>query len=62
MSGWLTIEEAAQRVGKSPDTIYRWIRQGHLRAFGGKVVEAHVVVAAAQVRRGRPRKKSVVQF
>ena len=27
----LTIDEAAQRVGKSPGTVRRWIREGRLR-------------------------------
>jgi len=28
----LTVEEAAQRVGRSPDTVRRWIRSGRLVA------------------------------
>lgn len=27
----LTVDEAAQRVGKSPGTVRRWIREGRLR-------------------------------
>jgi excisionase family DNA binding protein len=26
----LTVEEAARRVGRSPDTVRRWIRSGRL--------------------------------
>jgi excisionase family DNA binding protein len=28
----LTVAEAAQRVGRSPGTVRRWIREGRLRA------------------------------
>ena len=28
----LTVPEAARRVGKNPETIRRWIREGRLRA------------------------------
>jgi excisionase family DNA binding protein len=28
----LTVTEAAQRVGRSPGTVRRWIREGRLRA------------------------------
>jgi excisionase family DNA binding protein len=37
----LTVPEAAKRVGKSPETIRRWIRSGKLRAT--KVGMQHLV-------------------
>jgi excisionase family DNA binding protein len=32
MIGMLTVTEAAQRVGRSPQTVRRWIRDGRLPA------------------------------
>ena len=32
MRGMLTVAEAADRVGKDPETVRRWIRSGRLRA------------------------------
>jgi excisionase family DNA binding protein len=32
----LTVDEAAQRVGRSPGTVRRWIREGRLRAATAK--------------------------
>jgi excisionase family DNA binding protein len=37
----LTVPEAARRVGRHPETIRRWIRQGRLRSE--KVGTQHVV-------------------
>ena len=37
----LTVPEAARRVGRSPETIRRWIREGKLRAH--KVGTRHVI-------------------
>jgi excisionase family DNA binding protein len=37
----LTVPEAAQRTGKNPETIRRWIREGRLRAH--KVGTQHVI-------------------
>jgi excisionase family DNA binding protein len=37
----LTVPEAARRVGKNPETIRRWIREGKLRAH--KVGTQHVL-------------------
>jgi excisionase family DNA binding protein len=37
----LTVPEAATRVGRNPETIRRWIRQGKLRAH--KVGTQHVI-------------------
>ncbi len=32
MEAMITVVEAAQRVGRSPGTVRRWIREGRLRA------------------------------
>jgi excisionase family DNA binding protein len=40
----LTVPEAAQRVGRDPETIRRWIRSGRLRAR--KVGTQHVIEEA----------------
>jgi excisionase family DNA binding protein len=37
----LTVPEAAQRVGRNPETIRRWIRSGRLRAR--KIGTQHVI-------------------
>ena len=37
----LTVPEAARRVGRNPETIRRWIREGKLRAH--KVGTQHVI-------------------
>jgi excisionase family DNA binding protein len=37
----LTVPEAARRVGRNPETIRRWIREGKLRA--SKVGTQHVI-------------------
>lgn len=37
----LTVPEAAQRTGRKPETIRRWIREGRLRAR--KVGTQHVI-------------------
>jgi len=37
----LTVSEAAQRVGRSPGTVRRWIREGRLTA---RAAEGHQVV------------------
>ncbi len=40
----LTVPEAARRVGKNPETVRRWIREGKLRA--SKVGTQHVIEEA----------------
>lgn len=40
----LTVPEAAQRAGRNPETIRRWIRSGRLRAR--KVGTQHVIEEA----------------
>lgn len=57
MKGWLTIAEAAKRVEKSEDTIYRWGREKLVRIVGGRVLETQLLAADAMKRKavGRPR-------
>lgn len=57
MKGWLTVAEAAERVGKSTDTIYRWSREGLFGIWGGLVPEEKLLKADAYKRQriGRPR-------
>lgn len=40
----LTVPEAAKRVGRNPETVRRWIREGKLRA--SKVGTQHVIEEA----------------
>lgn len=40
----LTVPEAAKRVGRNPETVRRWIREGKLRA--SKVGTQHVIAEA----------------
>jgi len=40
----LTVPEAARRVGRNPETVRRWIREGKLRAR--KVGTQHVIEEA----------------
>ncbi|UGS26352.1 excisionase family DNA-binding protein [Microbacterium resistens] len=55
----LTVAEAAVATGKSVDTIYRWIRNGKLRATetaeGMTVRTDRLLEVAGSVRSGRPR-------
>jgi excisionase family DNA binding protein len=40
----LTVPEVARRVGRNPETVRRWIREGRLRA--GKIGTQHVIEEA----------------
>lgn len=40
----LTVPEAARRIGRNPETVRRWIREGKLRAT--KVGTQHVIEEA----------------
>ncbi len=40
----LTVDEAARRAGRNPETVRRWIREGKLRAV--KVGNRHLVEEA----------------
>lgn len=40
----LTVPQAAKRVGRNPETVRRWIREGRLRA--SKVGTQHVIEEA----------------
>jgi excisionase family DNA binding protein len=64
---WLTIPEAAKRVGRSQRTIYSWIGEGHITKYD-RLGRDHRVVAVVRSRpllevdaymrsrRGRPKK------
>jgi excisionase family DNA binding protein len=66
---WLTISEAARRVGKSEATIYAWIRAGHIEKHEmvrhdrlvAAVIEKRLLEADAKIKRGRPPKISSEQ-
>lgn len=63
---WLTIPEAALRVGRSKASIYSWIRGGHLRRHeitrGTQTIPAVIEQELLETdrlmrsRRGRPKK------
>lgn len=57
MTEWLTIEEAAKRLGKSTDTVYRWAREGLITIVGQRVLETQLLAADRTKRQrvGRPR-------
>ena len=57
MKSWMTVEDAAKRVGKSTDTIYRWARGGHIRILNGLIPEAQLLKTEKMMRqrKGRPR-------
>lgn len=50
---WLTIREAADLTGVSPQTVYSWIRRGHLTVEGldhrGQKLLRHLDVARAEM-------------
>jgi excisionase family DNA binding protein len=49
---WLTIREAADLTGVSPQTVYSWVRRGHLKVEGldhrGQKLFRHLDVARAE--------------
>ncbi|WP_166789722.1 helix-turn-helix domain-containing protein [Cryobacterium fucosi] len=57
MKGWLTLDEAAARVGRSKRTIYRWVQDGSLTIHVDRVIEEKLlkVDLAKRQRVGRPR-------
>lgn len=42
---YFELDEAAERVGKSPDTIRRWARQGKIHFILGRVQETELLEA-----------------
>jgi excisionase family DNA binding protein len=50
---WLTIREASDLTGVSPQTVYSWIRRGHLKVEGldhrGQKLLRHLDVARAEL-------------
>ncbi|MDN3309575.1 helix-turn-helix domain-containing protein [Microbacterium oryzae] len=58
--GWLSVEEAAERVGKDKQTIRRWRREGKLRTLHGLIhADTLVQVDAEQRDRQHGPKKRV---
>lgn len=56
---WLTIRDAAERVGRSPRTIKAWRQRGELTVLAGRVRESHLLEVEKRMRGrtgGRPRK------
>ncbi|MFE0451612.1 helix-turn-helix domain-containing protein [Streptomyces sp. NPDC058914] len=49
---WMTAREAADLTGVSPQTVYSWIRRGHLKVegldHGGQKLLRHIDVARAE--------------
>ena len=62
MSGrWLTMREAAERVGRSERTVKRWRQQGEFPTLMGRVRERDLLDAEARVSGrvgGRPPKET----
>lgn len=59
LNGWLTIDEAASRVGKSERTVRDWIARRGLLRIGDRVSEQGLVDLAEQMEKrkgGRPPK------
>lgn len=59
LNGWLTINEAAARVGRDPRTIRRWIAREGLAVVIGRVSEAKLIEVAERMEKrkgGRPPK------
>jgi excisionase family DNA binding protein len=42
----LSISEVAERLGKSPDTVRRWIRSGHVAAVRPTPTSAYLIPVA----------------
>ncbi|WP_424570797.1 helix-turn-helix domain-containing protein [Streptomyces sp. CH-036] len=61
---WMTVKEAALFTGVSVQTVYSWIRRGHLKVTGldhrGQKVFRHLDVARAELST-RIRTKRLVQ-
>jgi excisionase family DNA binding protein len=56
MTVWLTVSEAAHRVGKSEATIYRWIRHGYIVQYASRISEDQLLQAESQMQHvGRPK-------
>lgn len=58
---WVTVDQAAERVGRSRSTVYRWIGEGTvrtmcpMRTLWGNVPDLLVAERDATSRIGRPR-------
>ena len=62
MIGWLTVAEAAKRVGRSERTIYRWAEKHLVKVHTNGMIDERKLLAADEAqrsRRGRPKKEVV---
>jgi excisionase family DNA binding protein len=62
-SEYLTVRQAAQQLGVSRSTVWRWIEQGRLAAFrmGGRTIRlrgADVAALPERIPRGLPRERA----
>ncbi len=59
---WLTLDECAERIGKSRRTLRVWVQNGELKPMLGRVRESDLLATEKRMRermhRGRPKKLS----
>ncbi len=57
---WLTLAEAAERVGRTNRSIRSWVQAGHIKPMLGRVRESELLAAEKLMRSrmhgGRPRR------
>lgn len=57
---WLTLAEAAERVGRTSRSIRAWVQAGHLKPMLGRVRESELIAAEKLMRSrmhgGRPKR------
>lgn len=59
---WLLLTSAAERVGRDPRTLRRWISSGSLRVTMGRVREADLLEVDRQMREKRASGKRSPRF